>query len=404
MFYKLVSIYKDSFSGLSRNVWLLGLVMLINRAGAMVLTFLSLYLTTSLGFSLSDAGWILGAYGVGSICGALLGGYLADTIGFYYVQVYSLVLGAVLLLLLIFLTNYWAILATVFCFATISDTMRPANSVAVAVYAKPENRTRSFSLMRFAVNLGFSIGPALGGVIAGTTGFKWIFLVDAVTCLFAAALLVKYLPFVKPEKPGLESDLKTEPIQKGPSAYQDREYILFTVLVALYAIAFFQLFTSVPVYWEQEWGFSTTKIGALLALNGFIIVLIEMPFVRALEDYKRFMIIISLGSAMLIGSFVSLLLGWTSIIPALIFITLMSLSEMFAMPFMTNYAMSRPTEDRRGQYMGLYTMAYGVAHVVAPAGSLYIAEHLGFNSLYSILIGISILVTISFYSLRKRRV
>ncbi len=395
---KIINIYADSFSGLSRSVWLLSLIMLINRAGAMVLPFMTLYLTTDLGFSLSAAGWVMGAYGLGSILGAYVGGYLTDKYGYYHIQLYSLLISVIFLVALVFITDYYAILCMVFCFSLVADTLRPANSVAIAAYSAPENRTRSFSLMRFAINLGFSIGPAMGGIVAGTLGFKWIFLIDAFTCLMAAYILYRYLPFNKASVP----EKKTETTITGRSAYKDTEYLVFIMLVALYGIAFFQLFTSVPVYWEKEWCFSPTKIGLLLALNGLIIVVLEMPFIRSLEHITRYMIMTSIGCGLLVLSFMALVAGWTSIIPAVIFIVLMSFSEMFAMPFMTNYAVSRPTEDRRGQYMALYAMAYGVAHIVAPLGSMLIADQYGFYFLYLGLIMLSVLVGLSFFSLRRR--
>ncbi|MBC7886022.1 MAG: MFS transporter [Saprospiraceae bacterium] len=400
MLHRIIDIYKDSFSGLSRSVWLLSLIMLINRAGAMVLPFMSLYLTTDLGFSLTAAGWVMGAYGLGSISGAYLGGYLTDKFGYYHIQLYSLLFSSIILLLLVFLTDYMAILISVFCFSLITDTLRPANSVAIAAYSTPENRTRSFSLMRFAINLGFSIGPAMGGIVAGTLGFRWIFLIDAITCLMAAYILFRYLPFNKASVP----EKKTKTTTVGLSAYKDKDYLLFIFLVSLYAIAFFQLFTSVPVYWEREWVFSESKIGFLLALNGLIIVILEMPFIRSLEHIQRHMVMISFGCVLLIVSFIALIAGWMSTIPALIFIVLMSFSEMFAMPFMTNYAVSRPTEDRRGQYMALYAMAYGVAHIVAPMGSMLVADHFSFYTLYLILAGLSLIVAVSFYSLRMKMV
>ncbi len=391
------NIYKDAFSGLSTSVWLLCFIMFINRAGAMVLPFMTLYLTTSLHFSLTDAGWIMGAYGLGSIAGAYIGGQFTDRIGYYHIQFYSLIIGASLLILLVFLTGFLSILLTVFFFSLISDTLRPANSVAIAAYAKPENRTRSFSLMRFAINLGFSIGPAMGGIVAGSLGFKWIFVIDALTCLFAAYLLHRYLPY-KPISSNIKSDSYARNEQ---SAYSDKKYLIFIFLVCIYAVCFFQLFTSIPVFWGKEWGFSETKIGLLLALNGLIIVVFEMPFIRHLEHIQRYMVMVSIGSALLITGFICLIAGWIHMIPALLFIVFMTVSEMFSMPFMTNYAVSKPSENRRGQYMALYSMAYGFAHIVAPLGGLYIADVYGFRTLYLMLMLLSILVTIGFFSIRR---
>ena len=394
---KIINIYKESFSGLNRNVWLLSSIMFINRAGAMVLPFMSLYLTENLSFSLSDAGYVMGAYGVGSILGAYTGGQLTDRFGFYHVQLYSLIGSSMMLFILIFLDGFWPILITVFLFSTIADSLRPANSVAIASYSETENRTRSFSLMRFAINLGFSIGPAAGGIIVGLLGYKWIFVLDGVTCLIAAFVLYKKLPF----DPSHTPQVKTEMVITGKSAYKDRNYLVFIFLTAIWAILFFQLFTSAPVYWKNDLSISEEVIGLLLALNGLIIVLIEMPVVKSIEHVTQYMRMISLGSVCLLLSFLSLVSGLPFILAAVFFIIFMSLAEMFAMPFMTNYAVSRPSEDRRGQYMALYAMAYGTAHIVAPVSGLYFAEKFGFMTTYTIFLVFSLLVALSFYFLHK---
>ncbi|MCO6462851.1 MAG: MFS transporter [Saprospiraceae bacterium] len=394
---RLISIYKDAFSGLSHSVWLLSLIMFINRAGAMVLPFMTLFLTKDLGYSLSQAGWAMGAYGVGSILGAYIGGQLTDKYGFYYIQLYSLLGSAIFLFLLVFIEDYYLILVTIFLFALVADALRPANSVAIATYSKPENRTRSFSLMRFAINLGFATGPAVGGMIAQYAGYHWIFLLNTLTNILAAYILFRYLPYDDSYRPAKRE--ATTP--RGLSAYKDITYIKFIILTAIWGMLFFQLFATVPTYWSMDYGFSEGKIGRLLALNGLIIVLIEMPIVKRLEHLTNFMEMIALGSVMLVGGFLALNLGGGLPGMAVLFIVLMSMGELFSMPFMINYAVSRPDEDRRGQYMALYSIAYGVANILAPIGAMQVAEIYGFNTAYWIAFGLSILITILFLSMRK---
>ena len=114
MFTRVYQIYKDSFSGLSGSVWLLSLIMFINRAGAMVLTFMPLYLTQDLLFTKTEAGWVMGAYGAGSILGAYIGGQLTDRYGYYYIQLYSLMISSLLLISLIFLEGFYPIIFNIF--------------------------------------------------------------------------------------------------------------------------------------------------------------------------------------------------------------------------------------------------------------------------------------------------
>lgn len=375
----LVKSYITSYGGLSREVWLLSLIMLINRMGAMVLPFMSLYFTKELNFTMSAAGILLGAFGLGSIIGAYLGGQLTDKYGFYYVQLFSLLGSFVMMMSLIFIKDYNLLLVAVFLLACITDTLRPANSVAIASYAKPQNQTRSYSLMRFAINLGFSIGPALGGLVAEFLGYQWIFIIDGGSCLIAAIILIKYLPYKKPMEHAHQIDASVKP---KTSAYRDVKFMVFSILTAFYAISFLQLITSVPVFWAQDWKYSEGTIGLLLALNGFIIVVIEMPIIKTIENYNQYMKMVALGCLMLVGCFMSLYFGTPGLITATFFIVTITMSEIFAMPFMMNYVVHKAAPKRQGQYMALYAMSYGVAHMVSPMGSLYVADKYGFHALY----------------------
>ena len=111
---------------------------------------------------------------------------------------------------------------------------------------------------------------------------------------------------------------------------------------------------------------------------------------------------ISIGSFLLVLSFIFLVIGWNFLLSALLFVIFISFAEIFAMPFMTNYSVSRPSEDRRGQYMALYAMAFGFAHISAPLGSLLVADNYGFYYLYLGLIVMCLILTYAFYSLRRR--
>lgn len=142
---------------------MLAIVMLINRTGSMVIPFLSMYMSSELNFSKSQVGIVLGCFGLGSVCGSWLGGWLTDKLGNFRVQAVSLILVVPLFLVLPNFKTFEGLALMIFILTLIADTFRPANSVAVARYAKPENLTKAYSLNRMAVNLGFSIGPALGG-------------------------------------------------------------------------------------------------------------------------------------------------------------------------------------------------------------------------------------------------
>ena len=175
--------YIDNFRGFRREIWILTLVTFINRAGTMVLLFLSKYLNDDLHFSLPQIGNILVCFGLGSMVGSWLGGKLSDKIGFYKIMIFSLFVSGLMFFGLQYITSYIGLCISIFIIMVVADMFRPAMFVSLNVYAKPENRTRALTLVRLAVNLGFAAGPALGGLIIMNIGYKGLFWADGATCI-----------------------------------------------------------------------------------------------------------------------------------------------------------------------------------------------------------------------------
>ena len=363
-----LELYKKSFAGLSPKVWILSFAMLINRSGSMVLLFTSLYLTKDLHYTLAQAGSVMSLYGIGSILGSYTGGWLTDRGNFYDIMVTSLSVCALVLLMMVFVTSIYGIAIIIFLYAFTADLFRPANSSAIAFYSESNNRTRSVSLVRMATNLGFTIGPAIGGFVAHYLGYKWLFVIDASTSIGAALMLIFNLPRRK-----IEHEHHQEKQVMAKSAYKDYWYLCFIFLVAIYATCFFQIFASVPQYFSKIWEYHEDKIGLILALNGFLVVLIEMPLVMFLEKKTNKFKYIIWGALCLPVSFLILLLSYKNLPMAMIYTFVITMSEIYAMPFMMNIALSRPDKTRQGQYAALYSIAYGIANIAAPLLGLGIA-------------------------------
>lgn len=397
--YRLLSLYKGSFSNIQKNAWILSIAMFINRSGSMVLLFTSLYLTKELHLTIADAGVVLSFYGIGSVMGSYVGGWLTDRRNFFDIMLFSLISSGLILLLLLVVKTPFLISAVIFLYALSSDMFRPANSKAIAAYSTPENRTRSVSLVRLAVNLGFSIGPAIGGFIALYLGYKWLFVIDSLTSFAAACMLYVYLP----RQTGASSE-RSESNQlndSSTSAYRDVPYLIFILLVALFGICFFQLFASVPQYFNKECHYNEGTIGLLLGLNGLLVVIIEMPLVAFLEKRQKIFPFIIAGVLCIPVSFSILVLGKGIMIMAMIYTLIITLSEIFAMPFMMNYALSRPRVERQGQYSALYSISYGLANIFAPILGLGIASRYGFDRMFYFFIGLSLITAFGFWILKR---
>src|SRR5258707_10143627 len=210
--------------GLPREVWLLFATNLINRAGMMVLPFLVLYLTRELGFSLARAGTMLAVYGASAIVFGPIGGRLSDRIGALPVMRVSLLASGCVLLLFPLAKSFTAVAAMTVVWAGCSEMFRPASLAAITHVAAPEQRRQAFALNRLAINLGMSIGPALGGFLA-TVSFRAMFSVDAATTLLAGAVLLltpwRAFSGVNSEATGREGDAV------GPATiFHDRLFLI----------------------------------------------------------------------------------------------------------------------------------------------------------------------------------
>ncbi len=375
-------LYRRSFAGLSREIWLLSLVTFINRSGTMVIPFMTVYLTAGLGFTATRAGLVMSAFGLGSILGSILGGRATDRFGFYRVQFWTLLLSGAMFMALTPVRGFWPLCGAIFILSTIAEAFRPATHVAISAYSKPENLTRSYSLLRLAINLGFSFGPAVGGLLAHRYGFHALFWVDGITCMAAALLLQVWLPERKQRNseaaPAAESQ---RPVR---SAYRDPSFLWFFGFRILAAMAFIQLFYAVPVFYKEGYSMTEDQIGFFLGANGLLIAILEMPLVYKVEQVIRPLRSVSIGIFLMGLSYLAFNVFSPWWLAASLAVVLITVGEMMDLPFASSWAVSRSDPHNRGQYMGLYTLSFSIAQVVGPSIGLGIAENYTFATLWYI--------------------
>ncbi|WP_077406445.1 MDR family MFS transporter [Cellulophaga omnivescoria] len=392
---KLYTNYIDSFKGLSKEVWWLALITLINRAGTMVIPFLSLYLKNDVGLTFENVGVVMSCFGAGSLIGSWLGGTLTDKFGYYKVMLFSLFTSGILFILLQFLHDYYSICAGIFILMIVADCFRPAAFVALIAYSKPENKTRSVTLIRLAINLGFSAGPALGGIIITSLGYIGLFWVDGLTCVLASILLLMVL---NPKKARVMDSSKNE---NPKSAYLDGYYWVFISAMVLFGFCFVQYFSTVPVYYSDAYKLSEFKIGLLLAMNGFLIFAFEMPLIKYLEKLKYSKIIYVIFGLILVGlSFLLLnVFSWVGIL--IIGMLLMTLGEMIAFPFSNAIAMERSKRGKQGEYMALYSIAFSISHIFAHNFGMHSIANNGYIFTWNTITGIAVLGMVLLFILKR---
>lgn len=394
---RIINLYRDSFAGLNINSWLLALVQLVNRAGTMVVPFMSMYMTQHIGVSITKAGLVMTCFGLGSIVGAYFGGKLTDRIGFYNLMLFSLVAGGCSYILISFCENYYLICLATFLASVINESFRPASMAAISAYSNPDTLTRSGSLVRLSVNLGWAFGAAIGGWIA-SHNYQLLFYVDGITNILAGVLIFYKLPRLE-VKPKSVNDPQIKSVNQ--SAFKDRFYLYFILLTCLFGLCFFQIFTTLPIYLKTELFLSESQIGWVLGINGLFIAAFEMVAVYSLENIRRLRLI-AIGTFITGLSFVIFNVVSMEAFPlGILSSAIISVGEILAMPFMLVFFMKRSNPSNIGQYASLYTIAYSVAHICGSFSGSAIADHFGFETLWWLVGGLTTLIALAFLYLDK---
>ncbi|MBN1482687.1 MFS transporter [candidate division KSB1 bacterium] len=371
---RIFTLYKNAYSGLPRQVWELAVVQFINRAGSMVIVYLMLYLTQDIGISVAAAGRIISVYGIGAIFGTLLGGYLTDEIGPVRVQLFSLAGAGLVFISLSFVTNIWGITILTFLLALIAEAFRPANSTATADVSPPELRPRAFALLRLAINLGFTIGPVVGGLLA-RRNYALLFWVDGATCIAAAG----YLYFIYRHDLAHIKHIPRE-TKAARLPWTDTIYLLVLFLLFFSGMIFFQIFNSWPLDLKQNYGFIESQIGPLMAINAIVIILFEMPLVHKLERYNPIKLI---GAGAFLIAFGVGLLPFGSAYSWVAFtVVIWTIGEMLCFPLVIAFIANRSSDVNRGKYLGMFSFTFSLSMVISPSLGAWVYETYGPTTLW----------------------
>ena len=414
--------YVKAYRGLPRRAWILFAVNLINSSGSMVFFFLSLYLTRKMGLSPARAGQVLSLYGVGSLAGAFAGGWLADRLGPITVQKASLALCGGLLIVLGQVRSVAGIMPILFGMALFAGMLFPATATSMSKICPPELQVKGFALNRLANNLGATIGPAVGGVLA-VRNYGLLFWADGLTSLAAAAVFVLLWKGARAggrtedggsvRRPRAERDEdargeadrarigeapRASAANAGRSPWRDVPFLLMIFIFFVWSAVFIQVLTTFPLYMRNVYGLAENRIGQLFAVNTVLIVTLEMILMEKIRKYPL--------SRMINISFVLLGLG-LGLMPlgrgfafGALTVAIWTFGEMLSMPLVTALVAGRADESNRGRYLGLNSFAFSLAFIVAPAGGTAIYDRFGGDAVWIACAAVSFLLAVAFSALR----
>ncbi|MDJ0466314.1 MFS transporter [Streptomyces sp. H27-C3] len=364
---------RESVSGLPREFWWLWTSTLVNRLGAFVATFMALYLTLDRGYSASYAGLVASLHGLGGVVSSLGAGVMADRLGRRPTLLISQSATAASVALLGFMHHPVAIAGVAFLVGMASNASRPAVQAMMADIVKPEDRVRAFSLNYWAINLGFAISSMAAGFIAEYSYLAG-FLGEAVMTLACAVVVFLKLPESRPTQARDAAGKSTEPRVGMGAVLRDGRFMSLVGLSFVVALIFQQGYVGLPVAMGTD-GFTSADFGLAIAINGVLIVALQIPVTRYIEhrDPRRLLII----SSLLAGSGFGLTAFAGSIAVYAMTVCVWSLAEIVNAPTQTGLVVRLSPVHGRGRYQGMYTMSWSAAALVAPLMAGFLIDRYG---------------------------
>ncbi|HEY3210514.1 MAG TPA: MFS transporter [Actinomycetota bacterium] len=344
---------------LPRPAWFLVAGHFVNWFASFAIVFLVLYLTKR-GYSFAAAGTAVAVYGIGEMLTGGLAGHLADRIGRRSTMAISMFASAAATLALYFVHTYAAILVVAFLAGMATEGWRPASRALMADVVPEGQRVTAFALVRLAGNLGIAGGSAVAGFLADRS-FLWVFVTDAATSAVFGALVLVALPAGRVTHRAEERELGGYRI-----ILADRAFVMFLLSSAVISFVYFQgQSASLPLHVVRISHLQPSDFGLLLALNGLLVALLELP-ISSITMHRPPKAMIALGFLL-----VGLGFGLTAAahtLPSLLFtVAIWTLGEMVAAPVGYAYVADIAPDHLRGRYQGLYGVFWGTGSVTGPA-------------------------------------
>ncbi|MFI8964036.1 MDR family MFS transporter [Streptomyces sp. NPDC053493] len=355
---------RATVSGFPGGFWWLWLSTLVNRTGAFVLTFLSLYLTQELGHSAWFAGLVIALHGLGGVAGSPLGGTLTDRWGRRPTMVTMHLAAAACSALLAVVTSAWSVALVVLLMGVAMQAVRPSINAAIADLVPAHDVRRAYALNYWALNLGFAIA-AIGGGVAIVLGYRTLFLVDAAATVLCALIVFLRLPETRPEAKVDRTTGEAVAEEKVSllTVLRDAPFRTLVTLNLFVCLVFTAPWIGLPLTMAGA-GLEPSAYGAVIAVNGIVIVAFQL-LVNKVTDKRSPVMLLTVSSLLFaLGTGATALAGTSLAFGATVVVW--TIGEMIHVPTNAAATARLAPEHARGRYQGVMGMSWAVAGFVAP--------------------------------------
>lgn len=358
------------------DFWIVIAATLINQIGNMAMVFLIMYLTQHCHYSLIQASYAFGAYSLSVLLASLFGGSLIDRSNIARLLPLTLFINGLVLLLFPLFDTHWLILLLCLIWGFASGIYRPASQTLMTQLSSKGQYKLTYSIYRLAVNLGMSIGPAIGGYLAAHA-YPLIFIANGAANLFAGMILIiglLHAHWLKPTNHHRSLELNLKWLR------HDRRLAVFVLGMVPVSMVFFQHESTLAVFLHQDLHLPLTFYGFLFTVNTLIIVCFELLLNMATMHWA-YRVNFLLGSILITIAFTGLLFA-TQAWHVLLLTVIWTFGEMIFYPAAGSYIAEIAPEARRGTYMSIYSTCSNIGMLFGPWGGAIIMQHFGSAGLW----------------------
>ena len=356
-----------------RNLWVLCVGWFVGALGfAAAIPFLSIYFHGKLGMSMTEIGLFFGAMALVRAVFQAIGGEIADRMSRKDLLVYAQICRAVAFLALGLAIDYdlgfWPIAIFMAVNSIFGAIYFPALHALVSDILPESKRLDGYALTRSAGNLGWAVGPAIGGFMAHTS-YAGLFYIAAAILLVSGLIFWSVFrppPYARREEAFRFSDLLALKDDKRLATHCLLSFLLFLVVAQL--IAPFSLYAVGMV------GLSEIQLGYLYTINGLMVALAQVAVTRLLGKV-RFTTQLAIGSLFYFVGYGAMGFSgdYTYLVAVIVVVTT---GEIIMSPPSLTLTSRMAPKTQMGRYMGVYSFFTTAGWSLGPLYGGWFLDHL----------------------------
>ena len=356
---------KTQFIAFPRTFRILVAATFIDRlGGGLIFPFLALYVAQRFNVGMTQIGLLFGTWSISSLIGSTIGGALADRFGRKFILIFGLLFSAGSALIMGFVNEFRIFYLVAIFVGIFSDIGHPAQQAMVADLLKGNQRAEGFSLLRVVANLAVTIGPAIGGLLAGVS-YLLLFILDACASVITAMIVFKTIPETK-----LESSTQhpEETLLVTISGYgkviKDRFFMAFILVSIIMIIVYTQMYSTLSVYLFKVHDISAKGFGFMMSMNAAMVVLFQFWITRKIKKFQPMLLMISATVLYGIGYTMFGFVGTFGLF--LLAMAIITVGEMVHIPTSQALVAYFAPEDMRARYMAAFGFSWAIPNAIAP--------------------------------------